>query len=759
MPLAAPSARPASNQLLAVLLLALAMAAAALALWAGPRQTQAQGPWGLAVLPGGQVWLSVDEQLWRLNAQGQRQQVAERTQTQLAGTPGVLMPHPQGHLAVWVRGEDRLHLLAADDARPLGSITLQWPADLARHGRDAIHFALAPDGRVAVATGGGHAVALFDAQGRLLARSAPDTFRFTNGLWWADGSWWTTDTNRPALVRLADADLKVLQRLPLADMPGPWHFPGVAAASHGERIDGQPLLGSVARMANDMERAHVVDVAASGAQRAYPMPEEAGFVRPRALAWLNGQLLLVDGQGFAIRRWSAQRQRLPDFGDAAVLADLGARHAKVQRWRLGYHTGLALAVGLLLAALAVLARQRRRQAQAQLQAISRQETGSAATAWRPELRGQPLPTAGQIATLGWRAAWPFLPLACLGWLLPQWLGYGVRMVQSMLGLPTAWREAAPMALVALSMLSLMGLMLLALRRQQRLLRTDPALEPLANLRALRLLARPQNFWPLRQPGEQVRETLMLNPQGLNTRWLVLTQQRLLVFAVSGFDTRLLHAVPRRDIARVQCLPLSRAPHWWMRLMAWPGVYLRLVLADGATIDGVATSARAAQRLAARGSRLPASAATPAAPPATSAASAALPASAQALGQSAAITPSASSASSTEATEARATQPAESPAERRRTLRQALASLCVPGAGQWAQRRQGTALLLFVVWLLTLLWLAEVLWVAWGGYKEVRPAVLVQALLTWLLVCAAAAADAWRMRAGRADKAEKACLAS
>ena len=60
---------------------------------------------------------------------------------------------------------------------------------------------------------------------------------------------------------------------------------------------------------------------------------------------------------------------------------------------------------------------------------------------------------------------------------------------------------------------------LVLRRQQRLLRTDPAMEPLANQRALRLLARPQGFWPLRQPGEQVRETLMLNAQGLNPRWL------------------------------------------------------------------------------------------------------------------------------------------------------------------------------------------------------------------------------------------------
>ena len=197
-------------------------------------------------------------------------------QAGLAGAPAVLMPHPHGHLVAWVRREDRLHLLAAGDARPLGSITLQWPADLARHGRDAIHFALAPDGRVAVATGGGHTVALFDAQGRFLARSAQGAFRFTNGLWWADGSWWATDTNRPALVRLADTDLKELQRLPLPDVPAddgrrqPWYFLGLAAASHGAPIDGQPVLGSVARMANDMERAHVVDVTASGAQRAYP---------------------------------------------------------------------------------------------------------------------------------------------------------------------------------------------------------------------------------------------------------------------------------------------------------------------------------------------------------------------------------------------------------------------------------------------------------------------------------------------------------
>jgi len=46
---------------------------------------------------------------------------------------------------------------------------------------DAINYAFHDDGRVAIATGGGHAVAVFDAGGHFLGRTKPDLYKFTNG--------------------------------------------------------------------------------------------------------------------------------------------------------------------------------------------------------------------------------------------------------------------------------------------------------------------------------------------------------------------------------------------------------------------------------------------------------------------------------------------------------------------------------------------------------------------------------------------------
>ena len=60
-------------QQVAVLLVALALAAIAVALYASQRFSAQRGPWALAVLPEQIVWLSVDEQLWRLNAHSKRE--------------------------------------------------------------------------------------------------------------------------------------------------------------------------------------------------------------------------------------------------------------------------------------------------------------------------------------------------------------------------------------------------------------------------------------------------------------------------------------------------------------------------------------------------------------------------------------------------------------------------------------------------------------------------------------------------------------
>ena len=134
-------------------------------------------PWALAVLPEQIVWLSVDEQLWRLNAHGKREASIDTRQS-LGGAVGVLAVHPSGQLVAWVRQQTALHVLDARSGQARHRINPQWPADLRSHADEAIHLAFAPDGRFAIATGGGHAVVLFDAAGRMLART-PATLTFS----------------------------------------------------------------------------------------------------------------------------------------------------------------------------------------------------------------------------------------------------------------------------------------------------------------------------------------------------------------------------------------------------------------------------------------------------------------------------------------------------------------------------------------------------------------------------------------------------
>ena len=196
-----------------------------------------------------------------------------------------------------------------------------------------------------------------------------------------------------------------------------------------------------------------------------------------------------------------------------------------------------------------------------------------------------------------------------------------------------------------------------------------------------------------------RETLIL---GL--RWVVLTNQRLLVFKANARDARLNLACPRGTIRKARAVALRHGPRWYHRVQGWlvPGaVYLRLVLADGRTVEGMASCAQTAHRLVALVRNAPAPA-----------------------------TPS-------------GTQPT-TPADRRRARRDALVSFVVPGVGQYLQRRRGTALVVFTIWGALLLPGAYVAWAAWWPAKDVSFALRLQLALTLLTIHLLAAWDAWRL---------------
>jgi hypothetical protein len=81
----------------------------------------------------------------------------------------------------------------------------------------------------------------------------------------------------------------------------------------------------------------------------------------------------------------------------------------------------------------------------------------------------------------------------------------------------------------------------------------------------------------------------------------------------------------------------------------------------------------------------------------------------------------------------------------KTNRQTIASLLVPGLGQWMQRRSGTALIFLVIWLLQLIVVIPVVLAWWNVTTEVSVKTIVMMGCSYVLICSVAAFDAWRMR--------------
>lgn len=332
----------------AVALLVLAIVAVVFALQASNRRVAIQGPSALAVLADGSVWLSVDDQLWLLDAQGRKRRVAGPSVHGVPGLIGNLVLHPDGQLVASTRDDPTLYVLDAATGAAKSRLSPAWPADLHRHGGRAITYAFHPDGRIAISTGGGHAVALFDAQGRYLARSTPGAYEFSNGLWWSGESLWTTDTNRFALVELDGRTLAEKSRVQLRQATRGWRYLGMAAGAP----PGAPAesLGSVVRFANGMIRGHVVDVMRDGSQKDFGVGVE---MEPRDVKWKGDELLVVDGARYAVARFSANHNPRTNFGDAQVREELAAMPQARERLKRLYHTRLAAAVLLLVAGFAL----------------------------------------------------------------------------------------------------------------------------------------------------------------------------------------------------------------------------------------------------------------------------------------------------------------------------------------------------------------------------------------------------------------------
>jgi hypothetical protein len=571
---------------IAVILLALAIAALGAALWASNKRTDIQGPSALAVLADQSVWVSVDDALWHLDAQGKRVAKVDVTSLGLNGLVGNLVLHANGQLVAAVRDDPVLYFLDATTAVVKSRVTPQWPAELIEHASRAITYAFHDDGRFAISTGGGHAVALFDAKGGFLARTPPGTYQFTNGLWWASSSLWTTNTNGFELLELDGRTLALKSRVRLLQAQGGMKFLGMATPSKGQPIQaGQAApLATLVRFANGMVVGHATDVFGDGKQADFIAATfTAGnmnvLMEPRDIQWRGEELLVVDGASYAIKRFSNDRKPLPDFGDAAVQSELAGLLANRHSLQTQYHAGLMAAVVLFAIGFAAAFRAQLREKQQSL------------TALEVDLSqvGTPRLTSVQMTMAVVKLYWPvMLCFVAAQLLMPaaKWF-------------PSVYNAAAmPLLLLGVVVLLAVGLMLFV--RTLRRSRDAPESEAIFNFRAVSLLETDVPFWANRQTGELPRETLMMTGPKRGLLWLVLTNQRLLVHVSNLKDRTLTTSHPRRAIAAVRLLS-THEMSWWQRVqstLSLGSATLRFEFKDGSTLQGATASTATARRLVA-----------------------------------------------------------------------------------------------------------------------------------------------------------------
>jgi hypothetical protein len=666
---------------IATALLALALAAIAATYAANQKSVAIQGPGALQAIDGRTVCLGVDEELWVLDRDGHR--TARRTAQSLGFTEAVsnIVLAPGGQALLTSRGDLAWQVVDRATLARVRTITPQWPPDFADNYLRAIHLAIAPDGDIAVATGGGHAVLLFDREGRLKGRTAPDTYHFTNGLWWSREGWWTTDTNRLALRLLDARTLAVRRSVDLRPEPARTPWLGEAIASQGAPRPGgtEAPFATVSRLGTLMEPGHAVDVFADGTHVLF---NRQTIPQLRDMAWFDGQLLLVDGDAFEVKRFGADRGARPPFGDAQVRSELARLRADRTFWRtLGSRYAFLLAAVLLLAGIAVYARHRRLAAlevvaaRAGGRTVAPPQQASRLARERVRIFGLPVALRLAVAALSLFVLFPLLHDALLG-PRPDRLADSLRLLLLCVAVPLVpiafWQQW----------------------RHERLMR-ERSLEATLNHRAMQWLRLHADFDRVREDGEVARETVYL--PGLRPRWLLVTNRRVLLFAASARERRLLAAWPRTAVVFAgEDLPGAGPRPLWRRLLLG-STNLALVFTDGTSLRLRCASTVTAQRVA-----------------------------------------------GLLRTGIGAAQPVPSQAARlRRRWHEVLASLLVPGTGQWLQGRFVTGTVFFTAGLLlTLFDWGPVAWALHGPKMDVSALTVASVALTWVLLALVAAGEAW-----------------
>lgn len=680
---------------IAVVMMLLSLACVFYAVMASTQRTEIQGPTAIVALPDGSVWLSVDEEMWHINADGQRVAVADAATLNLGGRIGNLVLHPNGQMAAQVRGDPTLYLLDPQTATIKSRLTPQWQPDLSKDGSDAINYAFDENGRVAIATGGGHAVALFDAEGRFLARTQPGTYEFTNGLWWSGDSLWTTDTNRMALVELDGNALAEKSRIKLLKHNGRYLFLGMATSSNGTASGTTHSLpmATLIRFANGMTKGIATDVYGDGSQQDFP---SSTILEPRDIKWRDNQLLLVDNASFSIKRYSDTHMPMADFGDQQVQAELAQLLHKRQAFATQYHMYLFGAVALFALGFVFAFRA---QNEEKLQTLATLKVDLA------HLGTPILPTAIITKTL-LKVFWPH-------WLFSIFIVFlGLTITQTVSVVKEAHQQIAFLLFIGISGPLLTYVAARLAQWNASRFSDKSAIEAVLNFQAVQFLKSNTAFWKARQDNEVPQEVFVLFSGNSRPVLITLTNQRLLVYLAGLRDRFLDKEYPRSEIAGIRYLEKNELTfkQKLMLLFKPGGAAINMDFRDGRWLRGIVPAAAIVERI---------------------------------KNHLQSTTPSMPSIDDRKQAKVNLSRAKSIPGKM--AIWQTVASLLIPGLGQWMQRRSGTALIVFVVWLVVLTPVVIIGWTLWTVSAAVPINAIILNAFNYLFVCMLAASDTWIMR--------------
>lgn len=324
-------ARPIWRIAAALGLLAVALVCAWMGWQAHERRSLAHGLTTLAALPDRSVWLSINQELWHLDAQGRPQTRLSARDAGLPAAPHRLVAASSQALHALVPGMPEVAVLDAATGRLQRRIALQWPADQPKaSGSPLSDLAVDPEGRIAVAQGGAQSVLVFDTQGRFLARTAPKALAQPTSLWWDDGELWVADTGQHQLLRLSGTSLALKQKVQLSAKVATRHT--VRAVHHPRAgIDVHAPVATLIRLEADGPAGLVTYEWPDGMEIGQDIGAKG---QPRDLAWIGETLLVLDNHELRLLRFDVDRHALGDFGDMAVQRWLEAAFkARDRLWR------------------------------------------------------------------------------------------------------------------------------------------------------------------------------------------------------------------------------------------------------------------------------------------------------------------------------------------------------------------------------------------------------------------------------------------